>query len=766
MTVKSVKFKRLAALLLALLLGLTGCGGPDHPAPEGNPVSERTEESGGTESIQGSSGESEVSPYEEEGKEARGSYILKECNLSDPALELAKLQEEGTYYITFPFYLTQEGILYRNIITMDQESHTKQGQYFQKLDPADGSWTLTELPYPYNGEDGEYWIHAVYLYQGIPAFRNATDGEKVNYLAACDGSGNVEEILGAYPESVQSGSECAFSIGRAGNFYVYQEDGDRLLCLSRELEVMQEAKNSDHLKIRGVITDASEENVYWYGEKDGMTEIRDFQGNVAARAEVAKYGLDPLIEMGGDGRLYLATMTGLWELQGEEWELLCDFGLCDYPFSELYNIREQGDGSILLYGRVDGEDCLVRALEGTQTEREERQEMILALEDSTPSALLKSISRFNRQSDRYHITVTTKGMNESLWDYSEQLKLDIAAGKGPDILQQHVLWMWDPSSFIENGYFASLEGIIEDEDRYLPAAFEGGRTNGTLYGMPYDFMIHVAAYSEDLTGGRTAWTLQELMDAVEASDAEILQYGCSGVDIVVKYGLYDNDNTAYIDWEKGESHLTEEPFLELLEFAYRYQDPKSGIHYETELDEEMLQSGKAAAAYSQIYGREPLQGLDNAFGGKVSLIGYPRSEGSGIYAQSRYLYVNSRSGCMEGAAEFFRFLLSESEQSRFLSDEQKLNVGMTFYFPYFPVNLDSFRHLTEYWSSGSKGITQKQAEQVDFMVENARPDNWRVKEIQSILSEELEPYFAGDKTAEQAAELLHSRVQIYLDETR
>lgn len=759
----TAKLKRMVLLLLVFLLCLTGCGeSPSQPVSEGT---ENVQASGETERAQDSSGDSGMSPAVDEGTEYRGSYTLKEINLPNPELGLAELRGEEVEVIAFSFHLTPEGILYRDVITIEKESHTKSGHYIQMLESSGENWILTALPFECSGEDGEYRMGLTYFYQGIPAFRDAADGDGVNYLVSCDEKGNMTEILGAFPEPVQSEySDYIFTIGRGGNFYAFKEyDGDRLLCLSRELEVEQEAKTYNLLKMRGVITDASEETRYWYGGDSNKIGICDFQGNVVAEAETGLFGMDVLVEMGGDGRIYLASKTGLWELKGKEWELLCDFGLCDYPFSELYDMKEQGDGSILLYGKLDGADCLVRAVEGTQTGRNERQEIVFAVDYDGPSAMLKFVSRFNRQSEKYHITLAGPGKDESTLEYGERLMLDIVAGKGPDILSGILLW--DASDYIENGYFASLDGIIEDESQYLGAAFEGGRTNGTLYGMPYDFMMHLAVYSEDFTKGRTAWTLEELMDAVKASDAEILQYGCSGLDIVLRYGLYDDDNTAYIDWEKGESHLTEKPFLELLDFAYRYQDLKGSARAETE--EEMLQSGRAAAAYSYFCDNNSLRKLDTAFAGKAALLGYPRSEGSGIYAESRYLYVNSASGCAEGAAEFFRFLLSEGEQSRILGDKMITDIGTMYAVSYLPVNLNAFRQLTRYWQgSGPESITEKQAEQVSFLVENARPGNWKVQEIQRILSEELEPYFAGDKTAEQAAEILDSRVQNYLDETR
>lgn len=84
---------------------------------------------------------------------------------------------------------------------------------------------------------------------------------------------------------------------------------------------------------------------------------------------------------------------------------------------------------------------------------------------------------------------------------------------------------------------------------------------------------------------------------------------------------------------------------------------------------------------------------------------------------------------------------------------------------YFPVNLNSFRKLEEYWQN-TADISDKQIEQIEFMLERAKPNNWNVWNMWYIFSEELPSYFAGDKTAEQVAEILDSRVQIYLDERK
>lgn len=594
-------------------------------------------------------------------------------------------------------------------------------------------------------------------------------------------------MLGEIPESIDVyWYGYVFNVNSVGGIYACAErDSRQMLCLNQKMETEKKVTPPDlSWYMDGVVSNASGDKVCWYGNRGNKVGAYDLSGTLVFEAEVSVCGFSPQIDMSGEGEVYVASSQKLWQVRGEELQLLCDFYLCDYPWGKLYGMKTQEDGSILLFGELDGSHCLARALAITEAEKAEKdgkEEIIIAFEYNH-AAMQKSISRFNRQSDRYHITAILKEDNEDWMDYDKRIQLEISTGKGPDIVSDDLVV--DVSGYLKNGYFANLEGVIEDESQYLAAAFEGGRTDGVLYGIPYDFYMQYAVYSEDFTEGRTSWTLPELMKAVEDSEAEILQYDFDGFDIVMWYGLYDNDNTAYIDWEKGESYLSEEPFLELLDFARRYGDKNERNRWGGgEKEGLLLRSGRAVATApdSFMYDFDELHSLDACFDGKPELLGYPRTEGNGIYAVSRYLYVSSTSDCQEGAKEFLRFLLSEEEQSKYMNFEADASVYG--YRPYFPVNLNSFRQLVDYRrdkdmsnigvSSDShglggydlSGLTEKQLEEIDFLLENIRPGNWYAALIRGIIWEELEPYFVGDKTAEQAA-VLNNRVQLYLDERK
>ena len=64
----------------------------------------------------------------------------------------------------------------------------------------------------------------------------------------------------------------------------------------------------------------------------------------------------------------------------------------------------------------------------------------------------------------------------------------------------------------------------------------------------------------------------------------------------------------------------------------------------------------------------------------------------------------------------------------------------------------------------TEGLSEENAHELKKMAEEASPINYELFYIWDIIAEELAPFFAGERTAEEAANVMNSRVQIYLDE--
>lgn len=167
------------------------------------------------------------------------------------------------------------------------------------------------------------------------------------------------------------------------------------------------------------------------------------------------------------------------------------------------------------------------------------------------------------------------------------------------------------------------------------------------------------------------------------------------------------------------------------------------------------------------------------------MIGYPTSGESGtmITPNGTTVAMNVNSKNKEGVWEFMKFLLDQERQENL----QSANAG-------FPVMKSALEKqfekdmTAEYyedadgtkkempkatWTSGASGevtvevfaASQEQVDRIRQMIETAgaaRIDS----QIFSIIIDESQSYFDGQKKAEDAAGLIQERVQVYLNEKR
>ena len=232
--------------------------------------------------------------------------------------------------------------------------------------------------------------------------------------------------------------------------------------------------------------------------------------------------------------------------------------------------------------------------------------------------------------------------------------------------------------------------------------------------------------------------------------------------------LADEKNTAYIDWKNGKCDLSSPDFLKILEFAKKYADTG--------------RAEKDAFAYMTFMGFDELRRVKEIFSyfdGKASLIGYPKENGNGIYVSTDSIYLRVGSEAAEGAKEFLRFLISEEEQEKYASynfaqsQDDGMSTTMLAKEGAFPVvksayegmiraaeerDADNVRYL------GELPYTEDMVEQIYYIINHAEPKNAYINQLEGMVAEELQPYFAGDISAEEAAEKLQNRVQLYLNE--
>ena len=167
--------------------------------------------------------------------------------------------------------------------------------------------------------------------------------------------------------------------------------------------------------------------------------------------------------------------------------------------------------------------------------------------------------------------------------------------------------------------------------------------------------------------------------------------------------------------------------------------------------------------------------INGYFGDDVKFVGFPTESGNGAYLQASTTYaLSSKSANLDGAWQFVRY---------YLTDEYQNEV------PYFPVNKALFLEKSKaamerpYWEdeNGEKQyydntmningeeivISPLSQEQLDKVIEYSEAGNNRYyynESVANIVNEEMGAFYSGQKSAQDVANIIQSRVQIYVDE--
>lgn len=776
------KTKKIFSTLLTAALLLSGCGASAEP-------SDQT-------SVSTSSGQPSVINPAESGGETSSEqryYKVTEKNIPDPKADFENNPEnQGKNYFSYlsddefaannftdakvtlspKTSFCMDGTLYflHEIIYISNES--------EDAPIITGSYCLGVLNAPY--EEWEYHIiftdELVKVDSITPSIQNITgtcsDGIYFlladNRLAFYNWGGSFSTLdqidfnaTGFYQHALYSAGDTLYIISSDGisngSFTSYNKDLQPLLT--------QNLEN----KIIGCISGDSE--CLWYGpDGEGNLTVWDKpNGTPLYSLEIDTPNSDYLLTRSNTGEFILAStspfLNGIWTGNGDApLNKALSFSEMGYTLQELLTVSASGDDGFLVTAYF--EDKLI-CLNLERTVASDKQEITLVSSDIV--SLEQVASAFNRQSDKYRVTVINPFESGDIEAYCQQLQMEISSGKGPDMMDA---WLIDMDGCIKNGYLEPLDDVIGDPSDYWPAIWDASDTDGVLYGVPMRFVLSFLSVSKSLAGDLDSWDLVQMMEAVQRSSAESLQMGLDSMDIVLRYGLASRDNTQFIDYETGVSHLSEQPFIDFLEFAQKYGDD---LYYSNSNNEEAADyysDGKIAALEIELYGPNDLLYASACFEGQEVLIGIPSSQGRKTYMSLVRVCLNSNSPSKEGAKEFLRYLLSEEGQ--FLS--MKNTYGG------FSCRRDVTEQLLSEYQKEYEGIKKhsirygipvdivplndEQQEQLFALFEDAIPQPGVPSEIEAVVLEELAPYFAGDCSAEEAAKKLDNRVQLYLDEHR
>jgi hypothetical protein len=400
----------------------------------------------------------------------------------------------------------------------------------------------------------------------------------------------------------------------------------------------------------------------------------------------------------------------------------------------------------------------------------DKTEIVLACYAMSGDPYLRQlVNNFNNNSAEYEIKVI---------DYAQyadgimKLYTETITGSAPDIFYWGLSMNneLDPQVFSSGGYLLDLRQLMRNENEsftVLPNLLDALEyDNGEIYVCPLEFFLFVVAGSVEVVGYDMGWTLDDFFSLME--DYPDAKYPFGGSDwkqlirLIISYN-YD----LFVDWSKGECYFDSNEFLGILKMIEAYS---SSVNLRL-LPIKLVERGDQLVSFNTMSDVSSIQKYSALFGTDVNFIGFPTTQGIGnSFVLSQSISISSTTQYSDVCIGILRDLLLYDNQimhSQFFpvnyeALQERLNNPTAYEEPGATISYVDFEG--ERWSIVFEDATPEESEQVRQLIESCdrvyREDNT----IMTIVETEVAALISGNKSAEEVAKIIQSRVQIYVSE--
>lgn len=393
------------------------------------------------------------------------------------------------------------------------------------------------------------------------------------------------------------------------------------------------------------------------------------------------------------------------------------------------------------------------------------------------------VYKFNHESDGYKIKLvdySTLATDEDWNAGATQFNLDIVSGNVPDIM---VFSMDEPvDSYINKGLFLDIMPFIKDDPdlkdtAFVTNVFDAFKTGDKLYQLVPSFYVNTVITKSSYMKGQDILSLKDCKDMIEGKGVNYVDsFGMTDRDTILYYGLLTSGNR-FIDWENKKCNFDSDEFVELLEFANKYPAQITEDMW-MEYDEGSYRTGKSLFTFAYLNGFRPYNRYkEGVYGEDISMIGFPNEMGinCSIITPNIRLAISSQSKYSDQCWKILR---------QFLMKDYQNGIGYDF-----PITREGFEKLAkdsmerEFWldDDGKKhyeddyywiGDTQivippcdqEDVDTVRSFVESLSLVYSPNQNVTNIVNEEASAFFSGQKSAKEVADIIQSRLSIYVNE--
>lgn len=411
--------------------------------------------------------------------------------------------------------------------------------------------------------------------------------------------------------------------------------------------------------------------------------------------------------------------------------------------------------------------------------------------NSGNSDIVDQVVRFNRSSDTYRVRLTEyqKYNTDGNWGIADETLLnEFTAGTAPDVVL--LSDFGNRGTLLENEVFLDLYTLMDadegfDRGIFFDSVLEPMERDGELNELVTVLSLRtVAGKSSNVPYEK--WTVDEFLDWAESVPEGKYLFNYT-TQMQMLNTLFALSLDEFVDTEKGTVDFDNPTFRRLLEYSKNtgeyiytqtltgdaladYQNDRNRAYREDEilLNEAYMWSVGDAVDTMFAFGFE-----DTVF------VGYPTEKGNGAVLEPSVSFaINEDSLVPEGAWEFIKstFSNADSHYGRHSMSSIKENfrknaeseMEMHYFYRYdggtSGSTSDDF--LTRF--SESQGIyrdtTEADVKLVEDIINGAAPIPSYAETVVELITEDLEMYFAGDKSLDDTVRIIESRVGMYIAE--
>ena len=398
------------------------------------------------------------------------------------------------------------------------------------------------------------------------------------------------------------------------------------------------------------------------------------------------------------------------------------------------------------------------------------------------------IIEFNRSSEDYRIVLKEYDSYNSYDDYNAgytQLNNDIITGGMPDILLADSSLPVD--NYVAKGLLADISKLISKDEElsqteFLQNVWDAYSVNGKLYYVIPRFAVVTMAAKTELVGDGSDWSMEKLKSVLAGMGENAQAIGEVSRDDFMNLAM-QFCGSDFIDVETGKCNFNSDDFIAMMEFAKTLPEEfnwdEVGDDYWSSYESQYRDNRTLLMqTYIGDFNNLTYQ-LNGYMGGEFTFVGFPTQTGNGAYINAYdTMVLSAKSKVLDGAWEFVRYYLTDEYQGELsygLPVNKKIYLEKSVQATKRPTYTDwETKEEVEYdqtmYINGEDIIipplSEEQLKQVLDYMETVNTKYYYNESVLNIINEEMGSFYSGQKSAADAAAIIQSRVQLYVDESR